>query len=350
MEYRLAEIAEKIGATLEGEGGTPITGVAEVAAAGPTELCFAEGERWVDDVRRSEAGAVIVPEGFPPLPGRNLLRMEDPRLGFLRAMELFVPPLAAAGIHPRAVIAGDAQLGEGVSVEACAVVGSEAHIGERCRIGAGAVIGPRVHLGPDCSVEPNAVLHAGVTLGARCTVRAGASIGGEGFGFHWLGDHHHPVPQLGGVELGDDVELGCNSCVDRATLGATEIGDGTKIDNLVQVGHNDRIGRHVVLVSQVGLSGSVEVGDGAMLGGQAGVKDHVKIGAGARVTARAGVMRDVPEGGEVAGFPARARRRMFREQAALARLPEALRLLQEQQRRIEALEERLRRLTGEGGP
>jgi UDP-3-O-[3-hydroxymyristoyl] glucosamine N-acyltransferase len=205
-----------------------------------------------------------------------------------------------------------------------------------------------VSIGADCRIGPNVSLMPGVSLADRCTLHAGVTVGGDGFGFVWAGDHHHKVPQLGTVVIEDDVEIGCNSCVDRATFGVTRIGRGTKIDNLVQVAHNADIGEHCILVAQAGLAGSVTLGRGAMLSGQVAVTDHVSVGAGARIGGQSGVTGDVAAGETLFGTPARPLKRTLREQAALGRLPDLLKTVERQEAAIEALTARLAAL--EAGP
>ncbi len=325
----------------------PIGGVAALHDAGPDQLTFAEHGRLAEQVRLSQAAAVLVPLEFPELDaGPRLIRTGAPRIAFLRVAERFLDPPGASGVHPRAVVHPDAQLGEGVSVGACAVVEAGARIGARTWIGPGAYLGEGVRVGADCRIEANVCCHPRVRLGDRVIVHGGASIGCDGFGYVWLDDHHHRVPQLGDVLIEDDVEIGANSCVDRATLGTTRIGRGSKIDNLVQVGHNCDIGEHVILVSQVGISGSVSVGAGALLAGQVGVADHKRIGAGARVGGATKVTRDLQPGEAVLGMPPRAVRDFWREQSALQRLPELERQLRAQERRIRELEQALDRVGG----
>jgi UDP-3-O-[3-hydroxymyristoyl] glucosamine N-acyltransferase len=347
--YKLAAIAAHLGAELEGDPERVVRGPAPIEAATSEQIAFAEDARYLEQVTGGAAGAVLVGTDFPAVPGRNLLRAAQPRLAFLRLLELFAPRPAPSGIHPQAVVHPSAELGAELSIGPCAVIGEGARIGAGCRIHGGAYIGARAVLGAGCEVHPNATLYDGVQLGERCLIHAGATIGGEGFGFQWLGDHHHKVPQLGTVVLEDDVEVGCNSCIDRATLSETRIGRGTKIDNQVHVAHNNAIGRHVILLAHVVIAGSGRVGDGAILSGQVGVSDHINIGAGVKVGGSAGVTRDVADGEVVWGTPARPMQRVLREQAAVGRLPELLKQFKAQQQRLVELQGRLERLEGAAG-
>lgn len=347
-EYGLQQLAELLQLEAAVDGEVRIRGVATLEEAGPERMGYAEGDHLLPQVRATRAAAVLVPPGFPEVPGRRLLRVEKPRFAFLRVAELFVEHPGCDGIHPDASIHADADLGEGVSVAACAVVSRGARIGAGSCIGAGVFVGEGVEIGADCRIEANASLSPGVTLGDRVIVRTNASIGGEGFGFIWLEDHHHPVPQLGRVEIGDDAEIGCNSCVDRATLGVTRIGRGSKIDNQVHVAHNCEIGEHVILVAQTGLSGSVTIHRGAVLAGKVGVVDHIDIGAGAKVGGRSTVTKDVAAGALVWGTPAREMQRAMKEQAAAARLPELLKQFKAVQKELRALRERVAELQADG--
>jgi UDP-3-O-[3-hydroxymyristoyl] glucosamine N-acyltransferase len=321
-----------------------IRGVSTLELARETDLCFAERPDQADAVEESRAGAVLVPMDFPALAGPRLIRVAEPRTGFFQVAETFVPASEIRGIHPTAAIDRTAELGEDVAIGAFAVIAAGVRIADRCVIGPGCYLGPGVSLGSDCLIEANATLHRDSTLGERCIVHSGTVIGGDGFGYRWDGKSHRKVPQLGRVTIEDDVEIGCNCCVDRATLGVTRIGRGAKIDNLVQVAHNTDIGAHAILVSQCGVAGSSSVGDGAVIAGQVAVSDHVRVGAGARVGGQSGVTKDVPPGAAVFGTPARPMKDTLRELAALAQLPGLLKQFKEQRREMDDLRRRLAEL------
>ena len=318
-----------------------IRGVNTLELAGETDLCFAERAEQAAAVQASLAGAVVVPEDFPALSGPVLIRSASPRHHFFRIAELFVRASNIQGIHPSAVIDPGSILGHDVAVGPCAVIAAETQIGDRCTIGAGCYVGPGVTLGADCVIEANVTVHRDSQLGDRCIVHSGAVIGGDGFGFSWDGAGHRKIPQLGRVVIEDDVDIGCNSCVDRATLGETRIRRGTKIDNLVQLAHNTDIGAHVILVSQAGVAGSSTVGTGAVIAGQAAISDHVNVGAGAQVGGQSGVTKDVAPGATVFGTPARPMKETLRELAALSQLPALLKEIKSQTQDLARLRERL---------
>ena len=321
-----------------------ILGVSTLEQAGPHDLCFAEDAGQAAAVARSQAALILVSEDFPEVPGKSLLRSDDPRGHFFAIAELFMLPAEIEGVHPSAVIHSETDIGAGVAISACAVISAGVTVGSGSRIGPGACLGPGVRIGRDCLIGPNVSILRDCEIGDRCILHPGAVIGGDGFGFRWDGATHRKVPQLGRVVIGDDVEIGCNSCIDRATLGITRIGHGVKIDNLVQVAHNVTVGRHSVLVSQSGIAGSSALGDGVVVAGQVAISDHVQVGDGARIGGQAGVVKDVPPQAAVFGTPARPVKQALREQAALARLPDLLKQVKRQQETIERLEARLAQL------
>jgi UDP-3-O-[3-hydroxymyristoyl] glucosamine N-acyltransferase len=348
MVFALPQLYARLGLPAPDQDPTEepleIRGVSTLELARETDLCFAERPDQADAVEGSRAGAVLVPMDFPALAGPCLIRVPEPRIGFFRVAESFVPASEVRGIHETATIDRGAVLGEDVAVGAHAVIAAGVRIEDRCVIGPGCYLGPGVTLGADCVIEANATLHRDSTLGARCIVHSGTVIGGDGFGYRWDGKAHRKVPQLGRVTIEDEVEIGCNCCVDRATLGVTRIGRGAKIDNLVQVAHNTDIGAHAILVSQCGVAGSSTVGDGAVIAGQVAVSDHVKVGAGARIGGQSGVTKDVAAGAAVFGTPARPMRDTLRELAALAQLPGLLKELKEQRKDMAELRRRIAEL------
>lgn len=324
-----------------------ICGVNTLELASGTDLCFAEGPEQAPAVQGSRAGAVLVPQGFPEISGAFLIRTTEPRRDFFRIAELFTPGPEISGIHPSAVIDSSVVLGQDVAVGPSAVIAADVRVGDRSSIGAGCYLGPGAVLGADCVIEPNVTIQRGCQLGDRCVVHSGAVIGGDGFGFSWDGARHRKVPQLGCVVIEDDVDIGCNSCVDRATLGETRIRRGTKIDNLVQIAHNTDIGAHVILVSQSGVAGSSKVGTGAVIAGQVAISDHVEVGAGARIGGQSGVTKDVRPGTTVFGTPARPMKDTLRELGALAQLPTLLKQIKSQNRELAGLRERVAALEQE---
>ncbi|MBI2093189.1 MAG: UDP-3-O-(3-hydroxymyristoyl)glucosamine N-acyltransferase, partial [Candidatus Omnitrophica bacterium] len=290
------------------------------------ELSFAENPKYVPLAQQSQACAIIVSMDFPVLEKKALLRVENPRLAFFRTMHLLAPQRkTSSGVHREAIVAPDAHIGEGVSIKELAVIRSKAHIGSGTIVESGAHIGERVVIGKDCFIGPNAVVLYDCHIGDRVILHAGVVVGADGFGYIWSDGRHLKIPQLGNVLIEDDVELGANVCVDRATFGSTLIKRGTKVDNLVQIAHNDVVGEHVIMSGQVGLAGSVHIGSRVMFGGQSGVADHVTIGDDVRVGAKSAVIKNVPSGQTVWGSPARPIAQVKREMAALSFLPELLR-------------------------
>jgi UDP-3-O-[3-hydroxymyristoyl] glucosamine N-acyltransferase len=340
-KFTLLRIAEALGATLEGDSARVIRGVAPLEDAGPEHVSFLVHPRYARAAATSAAGALVVGRDVEGLP-QALLRVDSPQTALIALVRLFHPePPVVAGIHATAVVAGSARVDPTAFVGACAVVEPDARVGARSTVGALGFVGAGAVLGDDVVLHPRVVVMEGVAIGDRVVVHAGAVLGADGFGYAFDGTAHRKIPQVGGLRIEDDVEIGANSTIDRATLGVTRIRRGSKIDNLVQVGHNCDVGEDVILVSQVGVSGSCKIGSRAVLAGQVGVADHVTIGAGAVLLAKSGVPNDVPAGEVWAGIPSRPVGETRRIWAAETLLPQLF-------RKVRALEKRIREL--EGGP
>ncbi len=324
--HSLAAVAAAAGGTLA--IGAPVAermllrGIAPLQTAGPHEVSFLDNRRYTAALAGTRAGAVIV---HPELAARVgdgsvAIATAEPYVGWARVAALFHPePPARPGTHSSAIVDPAARIAASAEIGPLVVIGQGAEIGPRCRIAAGAIIGPGVVLGADCRIGSHATIsHA--LLGARVRVYAGARIGQDGFGFATTGSGFVTVPQLGRVILEDDVEVGANSTIDRGSAHDTVIGAGSRLDNLVQIGHNVRLGRCCVIVSQAGISGSTILGDHVMVAGQAGLIGHLRIGRKARIGAQAGVMSDVADGADVVGSPAQPVRDFFRQVATLRKL------------------------------
>ena len=335
----LRELARLIEGELVGPEEVEVVGAGDLSDGRPGEVLFIEKADLLEQVERGGAAAIIVPLGVRSS-AKPIIRCSNPRLAFARALALFAPPSSwAPGIHPTALVAERVRLGAEVSIGAYSVIGEEAMLGDRVRIGAQSYVGRGARLGDDCTLHPRVVICDRVELGLRVIVHPGTVIGADGFGYARSEQGLRKIPQIGTVIIGDDVEIGANVTIDRATTRATIIGRGTKIDNLVHIAHNVTIGEDCVLTGQVGISGSVRLGDRVMLAGQVGIADHITVGSDAQVCAQAGVIGDVPAGLKVSGYPARSHREQLRAEAALRRLPELLKQVRALQRRIEELEQ-----------
>ncbi len=318
--FSLAELAERLGAEVVGDGGHMVGAVRTLDDAEGEDLSFLHNPKYVEKARSSRAGAVLIADA-ELLPGRNLLVCREPYLGLARALEIFYPvERPEPGPHPTAVVADDVEIGAGASIGPLCSVAAGTRIGDDTIIGAGCVIGRSVTIGAGCLLHPRVVIEDRCRIGNRCTIQSGTVVGSDGFGYATVDGVHHKVPHVGIVVLEDDVELGANVCVDRAALGETRIGRGTKVDNLVQVAHGVKLGESCLLVAQVGISGSTEIGHHTVFAGQAGAAGHLKIGSGVVAAARAAVFRDVPDGVTVAGNPARPHREWLKANANLRRL------------------------------
>ncbi len=324
---KLAQIATALGAKLEnGSPDMEITGVAGIKEAGPGQLTFVANPKYAAAARSTKASAVIVAEEFPAL-AAAMLRSRNPYLAFAHALELFSqPPRYEPGMHPTAVVHPSAKIGEGAHIGPYVVIDRDVEIGSKAVLLAHVVIYRDARIGDNFFAHAHAVVREGCQLGNNVLLQNGAVIGADGFGFakddagHW-----YKIVQPEPVILEDDVEVQANSCVDRASVEKTHIGRGTKIDNLVQVGHGSRVGEHSLLASQVGLAGSTEIGNHVILTGQVGVVGHCKIGDGAIVTPQSGVAGDIEAGAIVSGAPAVDHKLWLKYSAVLPRLPEIAR-------------------------
>jgi UDP-3-O-[3-hydroxymyristoyl] glucosamine N-acyltransferase len=338
--YTLGQLAEALGASLEGDAGRVVVGVAPLETAGPEHVSFLTSTRYRRQAQASRAGALIVPGDAEGLPGA-LLRVASPQVALIKVLRLFHPePPLAPGIHPAAVVAESARVAPSAAVGPLAVIEREVVVGARSRVGALVFVGAGAVVGEDVTLYPRVVVREGVRIGDRVIVHPGAVLGADGFGYAFDGSAHRKIPQVGGVRVEDDVEIGANSTVDRGTLGDTVIGRGTKIDNLVQIAHNCEIGEDVIIVAQAGISGSCRIERRVILAGQVGVADHVTVGEGAVVTAQSGVPSDIPAGGVWSGAPTRPAALVRRIWAAEAMLPDLVKRIRALEKQVRALEER----------
>ncbi|HUI79161.1 MAG TPA: UDP-3-O-(3-hydroxymyristoyl)glucosamine N-acyltransferase [Bryobacteraceae bacterium] len=340
---RVRELAEWLGATYEGDGEKELTGVAPLESAGASELAFVGGRKAKDQADSSAAGCLLVPADWSSAGYRTVIRVAEPRTAFARAISRFHPTAEIKpGVHPTAVVGHDVVMGALVYVGPHAVVGDGCRIGVATSIGAGCFVGKRVLLGEGCILHPNVTIYDNVDIGRGTILHSGCVIGADGFGYVLEMDRWQKFPQVGRVEIGDFVEIGANSCVDRAALGVTSIGEGTKLDNMVHVGHNCRIGKHVIVAAQTGFAGGVVVGDHAVIGGQVGIGDKARIETGATLGSGCGVLSSkiVRSGETVWGTPARPLRQHLETLANLSRLPELRKQVSEVERRVAEMEGR----------
>ncbi len=338
---KLKEIAMMLNGRVIGDPDVGIEGVRGIEEAGRGDLTFVANRKYRSKLETTGASAILVAPGTEA-PGKNLIWVEDPYVAFGLALDIFYPEeTPAAGVDPRASVAADAV----VSPEATLYPG--VYVGRRARVDRGAVLHPGCFVGAEAVIGEDSVLHPGVTVYRRClvgrrvTLHAGVVVGGDGFGFARPGWENRKIPQVGIVQIDDDVEIGANTTIDRATLGRTWIQRGVKIDNLVQIAHNVVVGENAVIVSQAGISGSTVIGKGVILGGQVGVIGHIRIGDHVMAAARTGIHKDVPPNQIVSGAPHRPHREWLRQEACVANLPEMRKSLQALQHRVIDLERRL---------
>jgi UDP-3-O-[3-hydroxymyristoyl] glucosamine N-acyltransferase len=335
---RLSEVASRIDATVEGDGDVEIRGVSGLELAGAGDLTFLDGPKWASRLATSKASAVIVAKDAPA-PSIPALRAAAPRLAFARALEVFHPAYRPPpGIHPTALVSSSARIGPGASIGPYCVVEDGVVIGRDATLFSHVVIHRGASIGDSFLAHSLAVVREGCRLGHRVVLQDGAIVGADGFGFAPRPEGgYHKMPHVGIVSIGDDVEIQANACVDRATVGETRIGRGTKIDNFVQVGHSCDVGEDVLLCAHVGLGGSTKVGKNVVIGGQTGVADHARLGDGVMSAARAGIHGDVPAGSVVAGSPHFEYREWLRATAVFARLGDLAREVKALRAEVDAL-------------
>jgi UDP-3-O-[3-hydroxymyristoyl] glucosamine N-acyltransferase len=340
LQFKLGELAAIVGGEVEGDAGIEIGGVAGIREARSGEITFLANPKYEEFLDETRASAVIGPPDLKI--DKPLIRIENPYLAYLKVLNLFAEQLTVQyprGVHERAVVDGTARLGANVAVGPFCQISAGAEVGANTTILAGSFVGENVQIGEDCLVYPNVTIREGSRIGDRVILQPGVVIGADGFGFAKDGQTHHKVPQIGRVVIEDDVEIGANSTVDRATTGETRIRRGSKIDNLVQIAHNVTVGEDSIIAAQVGISGSTELGRNVVLGGQAGLAGHITIGDGAMVGAQAGVTKSVPANTSVSGYPAREHNKARRLWAYSNRLPELFERVKELERKLARYEE-----------
>lgn len=323
MPMTAGELATFLGGELVGDAKANIRSVASIAGAKPGDLVYVESEKLLPEALASPASAILVGRGVFAR-GKTLIRVPQPRWAFARAAARLQPePPLLTGRHPTALIHDTARLGDNVALGPYAVVEGQAQVGRNCQIGAGCYLGSNVELGEDCVLFPRVTIYSNARIGQRVRIHSGAVIGSDGFGYVRVEDHYEKFPQRGTVIIEDDVEIGANCTIDRGALDETWIGRGSKLDNLVHVGHNVRIGRNTVIAAQTGISGSVVIGEGVVMGGQVGIADHCRIENGAVLGAQAGIPshKVIRTGQVVWGTPARPLAEFKKSYPYVARLP-----------------------------
>lgn len=339
----LGQVAALLGCPSPDEPQRVVTGMATLDEAEPCQVSFLGSDAYLEQFKATRAAAVIVQKRvkLPPAPAVPVLVVDDADLAVARVLEALAPPVPRppAGVDRAARVGESARLAEGVAVGPHVAVGERVVIGRGSVLHAGVCIGDDVVIGEFCELFPNVVIRERITLGNRVIIHASSVLGTDGFGYRWDGQRHVKIPQIGTVIVEDDVEIGSCVCIDRAKFSSTRIGRGTKIDNLVQIGHNVQVGPHCIIVGQAGLAGSVKMGERVILGGQTAVRDHITLGDGAMSAACSAIAEDVPPKAIVSGMPALPHRQSLREQAALRRLPDLVVQVRKLEEEIEKLKE-----------
>ena len=337
MSFTIAEIAERVRGEVVGDASAKLTGIASADNASEGDLTFADDPEFFAAAEKSAASAILV-SGDYVSGSKPLIRVRNARIAIARLLPVFFPPeLPAAGNDPNAKIHDSAKVDPTAHIGPGCVIGEGVEIGVRAVLMGGNHIGKGSHLGEDICLFPNVVVYARTIIGNRVTIHAGTTIGSDGYGYVFDEGRHRKVLQVGNVVIGDDVEIGANSAIDRGALGSTVIGSGTKIDNLVHVAHNVVMGNHCLVMGQVGFAGSTHLGDYSVIASQSGIAGHLKLGKQSTVGAKSGVMRDIPDGGTVLGIPAMPDRQTKRQWVAMQQLPELVRRVRDLEKQIKAL-------------
>jgi UDP-3-O-[3-hydroxymyristoyl] glucosamine N-acyltransferase len=342
MSITLSKIAELVQGDVIGDSEKMISGAAPLEMAGEDQITVAGTARFLKKIGDCTAGAIIVPRDFKT-DARNLLQVDNPMVAFAKVMQYFHPPIQPpAGIHPSAVVGVNFKCGQNVTIDPQVAIGRHVTVGDRVWLHPGVVVGDGAVIGDDVVIHPNATILARCIVGNRVIIHAGTVIGSDGFGFALDGKCYHKIPHTGIVQIDDDVEIGANNTIDRATFGKTHIGRGVKTDNLVHIAHNVRVGENTVLVAQVGISGSATIGKNAIIAGQAGIAGHLTIGDGATVGPQTGVGKPVPDGQIVSsGIPEMPHRVWLRVQRMIPKLPEFGKRLAGLEKKLKRLEEKM---------
>jgi len=337
MKVTLAQLSAMVGGSLEGPPEREVSGLKGIEEAGPQDVAFLANPRYAKALPSCRAGVVLVSRDQKTPEGLAVIRVDDPYLAYAKALTAATKkPYQAGGVHPRAYVDETARLGDGVTLHALAYVGPRARLGDRVVLHPGAHVGEDAEVGDDSVLHPNVTLYHGCKIGKRCIIHGGSVIGADGYGFVPEGEGYFKIPQIGIVQIDDDVEIGALCTIDRAATGRTWIKSGVKTDNMVHVAHNCVIGENTLLVAQVGISGSTKVGRRVILGGQVGVAGHIEIGDNVQAAGGTGIIKSVPAGDIIGGVPAMPHRQWLRTSGLVKRLPELL-------DRLKSLEKRLGR-------
>lgn len=340
ISFTAAEIAEKLAGTVEGDENLLLSGFAAAADASHGFLTFAESELYLEKADKSQASAILLDGELKTNSGKTIIRVKNARIAFAHVMQLFFPePLFEPGIHPSSAVEPGAEIDPTAHIGAFCKIGKSAIIGKGVVIGDGCQVGEGVQIGEQTRIFPRVTLYPSIKIGKRVRIHSGAVIGSDGFGYVLDQGRHLRVPQIGTVIIHDDVEIGANVTIDRGAMEATEIGRGTKIDNLVMIAHNVKVGENCILVSQVGVAGSTRLGDYVVLAGQVGIAGHLKLGSQVTVGAKAGVMNNIPDGEMWLGTPAMPHKDAKRVMVAWQSMPDALKRLRALERQVQDIKE-----------